>query len=210
MKSLAVILLFFLPLLSFSQIIAEEFDPQKWEAPYNLNFPKDWGVERFLIPITFAPQIPYKGIEDIRFAPGWGKAEKEDYWSYAFLWYLDGQQKTSAKMVANHLKTYYTGLVAVMIGEDTLGKSIPVKTVIKKVKTQKGDAKTFYGSIDMLDYMAKKPITLNGIVHLKFCSEQNKTVLFYEISPKPYTDKVWQSLNLLWIDFRCEKPVETK
>ena len=36
------------------------------KAPYNLGFPKDWGVERFLIPIAFAPQIPYKGVEDIR------------------------------------------------------------------------------------------------------------------------------------------------
>jgi hypothetical protein len=61
-----------------------EFDGHKWEAPYQLSIPKDWGVERFLIPISFAPQISYKGVEDIRFAPGWAKIKTDEYWTYAF------------------------------------------------------------------------------------------------------------------------------
>lgn len=134
MKYAAVILLFFAPLISFSQTQTDEFDLEKWEPPYHLDSPKGWDVERFLIPIGFAPQIPYKGVEDIRFAPGWKKAESDDYWSYAFLWYLDGRQKTTAKIVENNLKIYYIGLIAAMQVENTLTKSIPVKTVFKKEK----------------------------------------------------------------------------
>ena len=58
--------------------------------------------------------------------------------------------------------------------------------------------------------MANKPITLYCKVHLKSCSGQNKTFIFYEISPKDYTDNVWQSLDILWTDFSCDKSLEAK
>ncbi|MBK7212253.1 MAG: hypothetical protein IPH88_02915 [Bacteroidales bacterium] len=210
MKKFVVILFYLVPLLSFCQINANEFDPLKWEPPYRLDFPAGWGVERFLIPISFAPQIPYKGVEDIRFTPGWGKAESTDYWSYAFLWYLDGYQKITAKIVEKNLKEYYTGLVDANQRESSDNKSVIVKTVIKRVNTQDGDLKTFYGSVYMLDYMTNKPITLYCKVHLKTCDGQNNTFIFYELSPKPYNDNVWQSLDILWAGFSCEKSLETK
>jgi hypothetical protein len=197
-------------LSSFGQNSAVDFDAKKWQPPYSLSFPTEWDVERFLIPISFAPQIPYKGVEDIRFAPGWAKVKSDEYWSYAFLWYLDGSPKTNAKIVEHNLKAYYTGLVESMQGDISADKLVPVKTKFKKVKTEIGDLKTFRGTIYMLDYMAKKPITLNCTVHLKSCSEQDKTFIFYEISPKPYSDKVWQSLHQLWTDFRCDNAADIK
>ncbi len=203
MKNLIFIWLSFVCFTTFGQSQQLEFDGNAWEAPYTLKVPKDWGVERFPIPIAFAPQIPYTGVEDIRFAPGWGKSKSNEYWTYAFLWYLDGIQKTNAKTIATYLKAYYTGLIAsntVSVSMQT-DQTVGVKTKIKKVKTDKGDAKTFRGAISMLDYMAQKPITLHCIVHIKFCQKQHKTFLFYEISPKPFEDHIWQSLHQLWIDF---------
>src|SRR4051812_6700953 len=73
-----------------------EFDPGKYVPPYALTAPEGWGVERFAIPIEFAPSIPYKGVEDIRFAPGWSDAKSNEYWTYAFLWYLDGKPAIDA------------------------------------------------------------------------------------------------------------------
>jgi hypothetical protein len=210
MKYSTVILFFFVPLISFSQITTNEFDPKKWEPPYSLDFPIGWGIERFLIPISFAPKIPYIGVEDIRFTPGWGKAESADYWSYAFLWYLDGLQKITANIVENNLKKYYSGLVKAMQVDSSDKKSITVRTIIKKGKTLKGDLKTFYGSVYMLDYMANKPIALYCKVHLKSSSGQNKTFIFYEISPKDYSHDVWQNLDILWTDFSCNKSLEAK
>ena len=70
MKNLIIILLCATALSAFGQNPEVEFDAKNWESPYHLGFPKDWGVERFLIPISFAPAIAYKGVEDIRFAPG--------------------------------------------------------------------------------------------------------------------------------------------
>jgi hypothetical protein len=212
MRNLIILLLCLTSLTSFGQSAKVEFDGNKWDAPYTLNIPKGWDIERFLIPIEFAPQIPYKGVEDIRFTPGWGNVKSGEYWTYAFLWYLDDKQETNEKIIEDNLKAYYTGLIGRNIEPRKIPaeKVVPVKTEFKKVKTDTGDLKTFRGTIYMLDYMEQKPMTLNCIVHLKSCSGQNKTFIFNEISPKPYTNNIWQSLNQLWTDFRCDKAGKTK
>src|SRR4051812_34402967 len=127
--------LFFLE--SYAQDTTAVFDGKKWQAPYHLDTPNGWDVERFLIPISFAPAIHYKGVEDIRFTPGWAKKTSNEYWSYTFLWYLDGEQKFTAAIIEKNLTAYYTGLFAVNT-PDTV-KSVPVKASIKTSSTEKGD-----------------------------------------------------------------------
>lgn len=206
MKNLVTLMLCLLSLTIYGQDTAKTaFDGHKWEAPYNLPIPQDWTIERFLIPISFATQIPYKGVEDIRFTPDWGNVKSDEYWTYAFLWYLDGSPKVDAKIIADNLKDYYTGLIEINRESHkvTVEKPIPVMTNFKETQADKGDLKTFTGTIEMLDYMQQKPITLHCIAHLKSCPEENKTILFYELSPKPLKHKNWQSLNQLWLDFKC-------
>lgn len=197
-----------LAFISFAQQPEPEFDGKNWVAPYSLAMPAGWDIERFQIPIIFALQIPYSGIEDIRFMPGWANVKSDEYWTYAFLWYLNDQPEMNAQIIEDNLEFYYTGLIE----SNTEGRKIPadkmfpVRASIKKVNTGKGDLKTFGGTVYMLDYMLQLPITLNAIIHIKpSCSKENKTFVFYEISPKPLTDPVWQSLNQLWTTFDCNK-----
>jgi hypothetical protein len=206
MKKIFTILTFFMSIDASAQTSdTTKFDGVNWVAPYTLSFPKGWDYERFLIPMEFAPQIPYKGIEDIRFTPGWGNAKTDEYWTYAFLWYLDHAQKTNAKILEHNLNAYYTGLVGRNIEKRKISadKLVPVKTEIKQLKIDHGDLKTFGGTIYMLDYMEQKPITLNCIIHVKNCNERKKTFIFYEISPRPLTDDVWKKLDQLWTKFNC-------
>jgi hypothetical protein len=207
MKSVILSILCLTSLSIFGQEVKTEFDGHKWEAPYNLPIPKDWTIERFLIPISFAPQIPYKGVEDIRFSPGWANLKSDEYWTYAFLWYVESSPKTDAEIIAKNLKAYYTGLIKSNTDSTKASaeKLIPVTTSFKKAPTDKGDLETYTGTIEIVDYMQRKPITLNCIVHLKSCKEGNKTILFYELSPKPFTHNNWVNLNQLWVDFKCEK-----
>ena len=204
MKNLLVFILCIVSLNIYGQ---EEFDGHKWEAPYHLPIPKDWGLERFKIPINFAPEILYKGIEDIRFTPGWAKVKTDEYWTYAFLWYLDGVVKTDEKIIAENLKAYYTGLFNINTDSSKKAsvKLIPTTTAFKKATTDKGDLGTYTGTIEMMDYLQLKPIALNCIAHLKYCSDENKTIIFYELSPKPFTHTVWSGLNQLWLDFKCKQ-----
>ena len=212
MRKILIVLLSITSLNALAQTSKVGFDGSKWSAPYTLNTPAGWDVERFIIPIEFAPEILYTGVEDIRFTPGWGNAKSNDYWTYAFLWYLDGRVKTDARIIENNLKSYYTGLVGrnIIPRKIAADKLFPVKTKITKAKTERGDLKTFRGTIFMLDYMEQKPIILNCIVHLKSCAGQNKTYIFNELSPRSFNDKIWQSLNQLWTGFSCEKALSTK
>ena len=201
MKNLAILIFGLISVALYGQEPGSEFDGHKWESPYTLPVPKDWAVERFQIPISFAPQIPYKGVEDIRFTPGWAKANSDEYWSYAFLWYLEGNVNMDTETLNRNLKAYYTGLVNVNGGKIPKEKVIPVEASFMVVRKDTGDLKTFAGEISMLDYMGKMPIVLHCKVHIKSCTGENKRFIFYELSPKPLSHNIWLSLDKLWYEF---------
>jgi hypothetical protein len=183
------------------------FDANFYEPVYNLPSPDGWGVERFSFPIDFAPQIPYKGIEDVRFTPGWGDDKSEEYWSYCFLWWLNSDAKIDAASLQEYLNAYYSGLIARNIERRKIPKEKLFSTVasIKKIKTQDGDEETYSGTINMLDYMKQQPMVLNAIIHKRICASQNHITLFLEISPQPATHVIWQKMNTIFAEFKCSK-----
>lgn len=205
MKSILVVAACFFYLQSTGQDTKANFDGKAWVAPYSLDVPNGWDVERFLIPISFAPLIQYTGVEDIRFTPGWGKIETNDYWSYAFLWYLDNRPEFNPAIIEKNLIAYYTGLFKINTDKNKIDTTriVPVTASIEKKATEQGDLQTFQGSVNMMDYMTKKPLTVNLIIHVKSCEGQNNTFVFHEVSPKPFTDNVWNGLNQLWTNFKC-------
>lgn len=193
---------------TWAQTPVEKFDAEKYNPPYVLAIPQGWGVERFAIPIEFAPSIPYKGVEDLRFAQGWSDAKSNGYWTYAFLWHLEGRPETNPQIIEANLTAYYNGLVGRNIEKRQIPKDklVEVKVKIKQTGTGEGDLQTFSGTIDMLDYMAQMPITLNCKIHVNLCpTEKNSTFIFYEISPRPPADTIWKDLQNLWTTFECSK-----
>ncbi|HZG25467.1 MAG TPA: hypothetical protein VEZ17_12840, partial [Chitinophagaceae bacterium] len=138
------------------------FDANTWVPPYKLEVPKNWTAEHFSLPPDFAGGFNFRGVEDVRFAPNWGDSTKADYWSYAYLWLLDGNLTVDAASLQHNLQAYYAGLV----GRNVIGRKIPAAKVaatnvtVKKVKTGPGDIETFSGKVSMLDYMTGKPIVL--------------------------------------------------
>lgn len=203
MQKIIFILCCFASSIAFGQNAKVEFDAKTWQPPYTLAKPEGWDVERFPIPISFAPSVPYSGVEDIRFTPGWAKIKTSEYWSYTFLWYLDGLQEINKKIIEENLKAYYSGLLKVNTDPKKVpaDKLTPAKTSFKKAATSGSDLQTYTGTVEMIDYMQQKPITLNCIIHIKADKEKNKTFVFHELSPQPFTDDVWLSLNKLWAEF---------
>src|SRR5437868_608433 len=115
MKRIAIIIstLLILALISCNKKSAKKIDSKpvdlsSWAAPYFLDTPDGWSVERFPIPIDFAPEIPYSGVEDVRFSPGWGNTFSEEHWTYCFLWYLDGKPEITGEAIEENLESYYT------------------------------------------------------------------------------------------------------
>jgi hypothetical protein len=202
LRVLALLMLSFVAGTLFSQE-QPEFEGRTWKAPYTLPTPPGWAVERFPIPIMFAPEIPYKGVEDLRFAPGWSKVKSDEYWSYAFLWYLEGDVPMDPTTIGRNMKVYYEGLISSNGSAIPREQLIPVTTSFKEARTTKGDLKTYVGTIRMLDYMQKKPITLHCMVHVRSCPQDERTFIFHELSPQGSSHRIWKRLDQLWSGFKC-------
>ena len=138
----------------------------------------------------------------MRFTPGWAKAVYEEYWTYAFLWWLDGNITTNADTIAAQLKAYYTGLVNAN-GDGFMNPA--VTTNFSKATSMGNDLATYTGTVKMTDYMQRRPIRLNARVHVQACAGAGNTVLFFELSPQPFNHRNWPKLLQLWTDFSCEK-----
>lgn len=207
MKSIFLILICLFSTHIFCQETKPEFDIHKWETPYYLNVPEAWGTERFALPISFAPEIKYTGVEDIRFTPGWGKKDSEEYWTYSFLWYLDGKIEMNVGLLVEQLNGYYSGLLRVNSDSATLANEKPIstKTTFKQIEPESGDLETYQGSIEMRDFISRNLIKLNSKVHLQYCKIDDKTAIYFELSPQPFTHTNWANLNYIWMEFRCMK-----
>ncbi len=177
----------------------------KRTAEYKFDAPKGWAVERIPFPIVFAPQIPYKGFEDLRFTPGWEYTTSDEHWSYTFLWWLEGKVDVDSSVLKQHLDDYYFGLLSQNVSK----RSIPANKVfrpvatITKIKTDSGDTKTYQGTIKMLDYLdlTFPALMLNCVIHKKDCNAH--TAFIFEISPQPFGHTVWKQLNELNASFKC-------
>jgi hypothetical protein len=188
-----------------AQNTQSKFDGHNWKAPYTLTQPAGWGIERFELPAAFAPGISYKGVEDLRFMPGWSDPKSHNFWSYAYMWYLDEVPVLNAKIIQNNLQQYYDGLALTNLDstQKATAHLFPAFADVKKVKQADGEAEAYLVSIEMFDFIQKKPLTLYGSIRRKICPGQTKGFIFFELSPQDFTDKIWLQLDQLWLDFDC-------
>ncbi|HVX52788.1 MAG TPA: alpha/beta hydrolase [Chitinophagaceae bacterium] len=152
---------------------------------YNLATP-GWNEEKSKFPLQFAPSIALKGIDDIRFNPGFYDSRSPGFWTYCFLWYLDGNVTFTATQLQQILAAYYNGL-----GQVT---SSTVKA--RKTNTAKGYNASFVCTVKTIDkFVTKKAIQLNVTVSTRQCGK--KTIAFFSISPQPFTSAAWLQLNTI-------------
>ncbi len=183
------------------------FDPNTWVAPYVFAIPTNWGVEHFALPPDFAPNMTYNGVEDIRFATGWGDSTKEDYWSYTYLWWINRNASINAINLQVNLKEYYSGLV----GRNIKSRRIPADKImqtnvkVSKIKTHANDLETYAGSISMLDYMTLKPMNLQVLIHLKECPNKEYKPVIIGVSPQLYKHQIWQQFSKINSSFHCNE-----
>jgi hypothetical protein len=159
---------------------------------------KGWKKEKFALPPQFAPAIPFKGSEDIRFSPEWAKKHTEGYWTYCFLWSISDAKTLSVTVFEKSLHDYYTGLIKTNLKEAKIDTTIatPVKVQLHKSTADKTDRLGFEGKVEMMDYMTQDPIVLNFRIHVKKeIYWGNFSAIFFEASPQPYSHKVWVEMD---------------
>jgi hypothetical protein len=193
-KSLLLFLLVFVCGKSFCQ-----------QSPYVLPLPEKWGHEQFAFPLSFAKSIPFKGNEELRFTPGWGNAASGEYWSYTYLWFIEGKPQISSDTLQNYLTVYFNGLFKINDKTKSIDATVSfTKTQINKVKTATNDQETYEGKISTLDFLTGKSIEFFARIHVRNYLTSNRSAILFELSPKPYSDAVWGELDSIAKGFQLK------
>jgi len=195
--------LFIFAVILFS--VSLRTDAQK--PVYILAEPAGWNKEIMTFPIDFAPEVNYQGLEDIRFAPGWGNDKNDQFWCYTFVWWLDNSPVFDENKLATDMEEYFTGLAnSVLKSKNKTVENLP-KTLatFKKDKSDNKNVKVYKGKINMYDaFVTFKPITLNIKTYILVCKDKNKTAVFFEMSPQNFKHEIWKELDKIYRDFNCK------
>lgn len=82
--------------------------PAQEKLPFPWPAPEGFKSETLPFPLSFAPAIPYRGVEEIRFAPGFGKPDQPDWFTYSFIWFVRSDEKI---YWVRDLHRYFYGLM---------------------------------------------------------------------------------------------------
>jgi len=168
---------------------------------YELSAPKDWRKETINFPLDFAPELKYQGFEELRFAPGMFKPESDTYFTYVFFWYLNGSEKITSETLEKDLTLYFKGLCKAVGKERNLNIDLSkVKSIITKqpltVNNKKKYQSLYQAIINTYDPFNKgEAIKLNLEITVVNTTNQNKTILFFCVSTKPFNSEVWKQLS---------------
>ena len=167
---------------------------QKNEEVNLIQVDSTWGKEIIQVPFWFAPEINYKGYEDIRFAKGWEKINSAGFWTLVFAWNINLKNKPTAKFFEDNLKLYFDGLMKV-VNEDSL-LIIPKTKVFFKEEKQRNGITTFTGTLETYDaFTTKKIITLNATIESYYCEKTKTYIPLFRFSPRDFKHTSWDVLN---------------
>jgi hypothetical protein len=194
--------------LAFATDALAQTAPPKPEIPFVMPIPEGWRTETIPFPLGFAPELPYKGLEELRFSPGMFKPGSEDFWTYAFVFWLEGEVPWTAERLNSDLKTYLEGLSRAVEAKNEKfdPKAATVTARLKETKASKDGPQHFEGKVEAYDpFKTHQRQTLNMRGNVFRCPAQGRTVVFFQISPQLETHKVWQTLKQIRDGFRCSK-----
>jgi len=188
-------LLFYLFVLSNLILFAQEKNDEK---EYLLEAPDTWRKELLTLPLGFAPELAYEGIEDVRFSKGWGDINSEEFFTYTFVWYLDKNPELTSTKIENELAIYFDGLMNA-VGQ---GRKIPKEKITPTLAVFIDDTSTnsFKGRVKIFDvFFTKKVITLNVKITTNYCNTTKKYSTYFEFSPQSFEHKLWNILHAIKI-----------
>jgi hypothetical protein len=168
--------------------------------------PEGWRSETIPFPLGFAPDLPYRGLEEIRFAPAFFNPEAPGYFSYAFVWWLEGNPTLDNTTLERDLARYFAGLCGAVGGKKFSFDPSRFKATLAPGAPRAG-AQTFEGTIDAYDPFEKgggRELTLNVELSTRDCAAASRRVLMVVASPKPRSDAIWKELEAREAAFHCQ------
>jgi hypothetical protein len=183
---------------------------QEKQPAYQLPTPAGWRKEKFALPPSFAPDMQWKGAEELRFAPGTFKANAPDFLSYAFLFCLAGDTDVDARSLERELLAYYRGLASAVSKSknrnvDAKGFSLTIRPSNPRLDKRPGGepVSDYSGELNWIEPFATgKPQNLHLEIQSWMSANKHRCV-FVCASPQPPTAAVWNSLREIRAGSTC-------
>ena len=168
-----------------------------------LKEPATWQFERFALPPQFAPNFPYKGVEELRFSPGMFNKDSSDYFSYAFVAQLDNTPSVSQLEIKNYLLTYFKGLCSSTAKQRNLSlDTSQINVLIEKQNNTSANTSIYNAVLNIFGVFADgAAVTLNMEIKVLNDVKAQKTYLVVIASPNKKTDEIWQELYKIQNNF---------
>ena len=148
-----------------------------------------WAKEQFMFPIHFAPELNYVGFDEAYFPKDWSNQNSPDYWSYVFAWNIEGNATINEAVLEHDLQFYFDGLMTIVNKDKDF--EVPKSTIVflKNLDTSyKGKVRLFNA------FHTKQMMTLNALVSVSYCEDQNKTLVLFRFSPSDFDTEIWKTL----------------
>ncbi len=176
------------------------------ELPFELPVPEGWRTETIPFPLSFAPELAYEGLEELRFAPGMFEQAAPDFWTYAFIWWVDIDSEINAEALGTDLRAYFVGLAKAVAESRELdpGDLDEVDLQFKVSPAAAPWQQGFEGAGQTYDaFVTQGPLELRLLVHARPCVKAGRLAVIFEISPQPQDHPVWDTLRGIRHGFAC-------
>jgi len=168
-------------------------------ASFDWPAPEKWKKETIPFPLDFAPELPYRGTEELRFAPGFFDPNAPGYWSYAFVWFVESGPAFDSASVSSALKQYFVGLTRAVAKES----KEPFDPDLSKIEAHLDPQMN--GTLTTIDaFKTHAPVLLTIKTSKGECGDHR--YLLVTASPKtlgPTPDPMWESLGSVASSFKC-------
>ncbi|MEM6720309.1 MAG: hypothetical protein AAF611_13370 [Bacteroidota bacterium] len=184
MKNLVCLITLFFTICTFGQEEKESL---------LLTFDDSWRKEILPMPLSFAPQIPLKGVEEVRFSKGWAQKDSDTFWTYAFVWNVNLNEMLTTKTLELYMQYYFDGLMGVVNKDKS--KTVPKTIALFLKEDDTKETAHFIGKIQLYDaFHTKDMTTLNCSVRQVYCAEKQKSFVLFHFSPQEFAHATWDEL----------------
>jgi hypothetical protein len=159
--------------------------------------PAGFRGETIPFPLDFAPGVVHRGVEELRFAPGFFDPAGPGYWSYAFVWRTDDPAVLDAAALGTELTAYFRGLIDAV----DEAKQIADRDAIVVTVTAAGARLTLAAHV-FDAFKTKQPLDLAGWAERQACGAG----ALWSFVLAPGASALRPQLDALVAQARCDQP----
>ena len=160
-----------------------------------------WGKEIIKFPIDWAPEITFKGFEELRFAPQRTNMEHEEFWTLVLSWSVQTTKEISQKELEFNFYHYFDMLMK----PNHFAQEFPEPELLFYDYDVNNTDTLFKGKMTFFDgLISGKMITVNILGSQTLCKTIGKAYVIFKISPQQFTHPIWEKLEKITLkDDNC-------